>query len=133
MRLSEENRARRPHKINKMDRNKVKTEKRERRHRRIRAKISGTDAKPRISIFKSNKGIYAQLIDDVKGVTLAASSTSGIKGANMIEKSKEAGKELAKKALEKKIEVVVFDRGGYIFTGQVKALADGAREGGLKF
>lgn len=116
-----------------MNSSKIKTEKRERRRRRIRSTVFGTQEKPRISIFKSNKGIYAQLIDDASGTTLAAASSKEIKKGSVMEKAKEVGKELAKKALLKKVEHVVFDRGGYIFIGKVKAVAEGAREGGLKF
>lgn len=111
----------------------LKTAKRKVRHTRIRAKVSGTKARPRLTIFKSNKFMYAQLIDDEKGVTLLAANSSKVKGKNMTEKAIEVGKHLAKAAIEKKIKKVVFDRGGYIYTGKVKALADGAREGGLEF
>ena len=99
-------------------------QKRDRRHARIRAKISGSAKRPRLSIFKSNTAIYAQLIDDDKGVTLAVA-----KGADALK----VGKELAKVASVKKITTVVFDRGGYVYTGKVKQLADAARSGGLKF
>lgn len=100
--------------------------KRQRRHRRVRAKISGTIKVPRLCIFRSNKYIYAQLIDDERGKTLA-SAKGKFSGA------KKVGREVAKKAAEKKINKVVFDKGGYKYHGRVKALADGAREGGLKF
>lgn len=112
---------------------KTKAIKRERRHRKIRSKIFGVAQKPRLSIFKSNKFISAQIIDDEKAITLASSSTKDMKGKTLILRSKEAGIVLAKKATEKNITTVVFDRGGFIFTGAVKAFADGAREGGLKF
>ena len=105
---------------------------RDRRRKRIRAKISGTTERPRLSVYKSNTTLYAQLIDDQQGITLAAVSTKGIKG-NKTTAAKTAGAELAKAAKLKKIEKVVFDRGGFIYTGRVKALADGAREGGLSF
>ncbi|QJB58160.1 50S ribosomal protein L18 [Pseudodesulfovibrio sp. zrk46] len=102
---------------------------------RIRKKISGTEARPRLVVFRSNQHLYAQLVDDVAGVTLAASSTQvlgeGLK-ANK-ESAAKVGKDIAAKAIEKKIETVVFDRNGYIYHGKIKALADGAREGGLKF
>jgi large subunit ribosomal protein L18 len=111
----------------------VKNEKRIRRHNRIRAKIFGTAARPRLSVYRSNKYVYAQLIDDEKGATLAAASTKDAKGKGMLEKAAHAGKELAKRAVELKIKAVVFDRGGFIYTGRVKALAEGAREGGLSF
>lgn len=105
-----------------------KQEKRYRRHRKIRAKIFGTAKVPRLSVFKSNQYIYAQLIDDDKGKTIVSA-----KGKLSIEQAKKIGELIAKKAREKKIEQVVFDRGGYGYHGRVKALAEGAREGGLKF
>ena len=106
-----------------------------RRHARVRAKISGTAETPRLCLYRSNKHIEAQLIDDVKGVTLASSSSVVLKlenGGN-VEAAKLVGADIAKKALALKIETVVFDRSGYIYHGRVKALADGAREAGLKF
>ena len=112
---------------------KLKKEKRERRHTRIRAKISGTEDRPRLSVFKSNLFLYAQLIDDVNEKTLLALSTKGIKGKNDLERAHTLGKELASKAKTKKIEKVIFDRGGFIYIGKIKALAEGAREGGLVF
>ena len=120
-----------------MDKNKIKIEKRSRRHKKIRFKIVGTAAVPRLSVFKSNAYIYAQLIDDEKETTLASVSSVELKkGKTSLTKvvaAHEAGKVLAEKALSKKIKKVVFDRGGYVYTGRVKALADGAREGGLNF
>ena len=112
-----------------------KNEARLRRHRRVRGKISGTAARPRLDVFRSAKHIYAQLIDDEAGVTLAAASTldkdfNGY-GGN-VDAATQVGKNIAAKALEKGITEVVFDRGGYVYHGRVKALADGAREGGLK-
>ena len=106
------------------------------RHKRVRGKISGTPERPRLNVFRSETNIYAQIIDDVKGVTLCAASTldksfSG-NGGNK-EAAREVGKMIAQKAAEKGITNVVFDRGGYIFHGRVKELAEGAREGGLKF
>lgn len=101
----------------------------------IRNKISGTAQRPRISVFKSNTRIYAQIIDDENGHTLASASSSELgatKNTN-VELSKEVGKKLAEKAVAAGITEVVFDRNGYIYHGKVKALADGAREGGLKF
>ena len=101
----------------------------------IRNKISGTPQRPRISVFKSNTRIYAQIIDDQNGHTLASASSSelgAVKNTN-VELSKEVGKKLAEKAVAAGITEVVFDRNGYIYHGKVKALADGAREGGLKF
>jgi large subunit ribosomal protein L18 len=95
-----------------------------RRHKRIRARISGTDLRPRLSVFRSNRSFYIQLIDDVKGNTLASVSSTD---------PEKAGTELAKKAKALKIEKVVFDRGGYLYTGSIKVLADSARKGGLVF
>lgn len=105
-----------------------------RRHGRVRAKISGTAARPRLSVFRSNKGMYLQLIDDMTGQTLVSARTSELKdkGKN-IDHSNALGKLLAEKALAKKITTVVFDRGYYKYHGRVKAVAEGAREGGLKF
>ena len=102
----------------------IKQEKRARRHKRIRATISGTTERPRLSVFKSNTALYAQLIDDTTGVTLAAA-----KGSD----ASKVGADIAKKASTKGIVAVVFDRGGYIYTGKVKLLADAARTAGLKF
>lgn len=101
----------------------------------IRKKISGTQDRPRLSVFKSNKGIYAQIIDDEKGHTLAHASSfeNGKVTYADVEASKDVGKKLAEKATANGITSVVFDRNGYLFHGKVKALADGAREGGLKF
>lgn len=108
-------------------------QKRKKRHNRVRAKVAGTIERPRLSVFKSNKDIYVQLIDDVKGVTLAASSSLKIKDKTLLEKSKIVGLEIAKLALAKKFSKVVFDRSGYLYTGIIKTLADSAREGGLEF
>lgn len=112
---------------------KVKTEKRDRRRKRIKAKVFGTSEKPRFSIFRSNKYITAQLIDDVKGVTLASATSKSVAGKSMNEKAKAVGVAIAEMAKSKKITKVVFDRGGYLYTGSVAALALGAREAGLKF
>ena len=118
--------------VNKADTNKARLH----RHKRVRGKISGTAARPRLNVFRSTNHIYAQLIDDVKGVTLAAASTLDKEfdgnGGNK-EAAKKVGELIAKRAAEKGISEVVFDRGGYIFHGRVKELAEGAREGGLKF
>ena len=107
-----------------------------RRHARVRNKISGTAECPRLCVFRSNTGVYAQIIDDVKGVTLVSASTLDKdvknKHANK-EAAREVGTLIAKRASEKKISNVVFDRGGYIYHGVVKELAEAAREGGLKF
>lgn len=106
------------------------------RRKRIRSKISGTAKRPRLSIFRSNKYIYAQLIDDENGQTLMSISGSlkaNKEKAKKVDISKKLGKLLAEKAKEKKIEEVIFDRGGYRYLGRVKAFAEGVREGGLKF
>jgi large subunit ribosomal protein L18 len=105
------------------------------RRRRVRAKVHGTAERPRISVFRSNRGIFAQLIDDDSGRTLAASSwTEGdLRGLKPMEQAKRVGEALARRAGEAGIEEVVFDRGGYQYHGQVRALAEGAREGGLRF
>ncbi len=111
---------------------KNKLEKRLRRAKRTRSKITGTSEIPRLSVFRSLKHIYAQLIDDVAGETLASASDKDLKGGKS-EKAAEVGKKLAALAKEKNIEKAVFDKGGYRYHGRVKALAEGAREGGLKF
>ncbi len=115
----------------KLDKNKT----RQRRHERIRNKVSGTETCPRLSVFRSNGNIYAQIIDDTKGNTLVSCSSIELKLANggNVEAAKQVGAKLAELALAKNIENVVFDRGGYIYHGRVKALADAAREAGLKF
>lgn len=113
--------------------NTKKNTQRIRRKIRIRSKISGTSERPRLSVFKSNKYLSAQLIDDVLGKTIISGSTKTIKGKTMIERSNLLGKELAKEAKVKGVEKIVFDRGGYIYTGNIAALAQGARDGGLKF
>ncbi len=104
------------------------------RHARIRKNLSGTSTPPRLNIFRSNTNIYAQIIDDEKGVTLVSASSLDMKlnGSN-IENAKKVGTEIAKRALEKGITEVVFDRGGYQYHGKVESLADAAREAGLKF
>jgi large subunit ribosomal protein L18 len=112
----------------------VKTERRQKIKWRIRNKVSGTTQRPRLSVYRSNTTIYAQLIDDVQGVTLAAANSKelGLKGVK-VDNSKEVGKKIAEKALEKGVNACVFDRNGYLYHGNVKALAEGAREGGLSF
>ena len=100
---------------------------------RIRGRISGTAERPRMTVFRSNKGIYVQLIDDLNGRTLASASSKGLEGGTKTEVSAKVGKEIAKKAQDKGITCVVFDRNGYLFHGRVKSLADAAREAGLKF
>ena len=118
--------------VNKPDTNKARLK----RHARVRGKISGTAECPRLNVFRSNSNISAQLIDDVKGVTLVAASSVekefGTTSGNC-EEARKVGQLVAKRALEKGIEVCVFDRGGYVYHGRVKELAEGAREGGLKF
>ncbi len=113
----------------------TKKEQRNRRHKRVRGRVIGTKECPRFSVFRSNKYIYLQLINDADGKTIASFSDLKInkKGRTKMEIAKEAGITIAKKALEKKIKKVVFDRGGYKYHGRVKAVAEGAREGGLKF
>lgn len=100
---------------------------------RIRGKISGTAERPRLSVFRSNKQIYAQLVNDLNGTTLAAASSKGIAEGTKSEIAAKVGKAIAEKALAAGIKEVVFDRNGYLFHGRVKSLADAAREGGLKF
>ncbi|MBL7045598.1 MAG: 50S ribosomal protein L18 [Parcubacteria group bacterium] len=111
----------------------IKTENRDARRRRVRAKVTGTKECPRFSVFKSNTRIVAQLIDDEKGETLVAATSTEVKGKTNVERIKETGALLAERAKEKKIEKVVFDRGGFTYTGNIKLIADSARQGGLKF
>ena len=118
--------------VNKKDKNIQRLK----RHTRVRAKISGTTERPRLAVYRSNAHIYAQIIDDVKGVTLCAASSNekGFEGiGSNKEEAKKVGMKIAERAKEKGIETVVFDRGGYIYHGRVSELASGAREGGLKF
>jgi large subunit ribosomal protein L18 len=105
----------------------------QRRHNRIRAKVFGTEEMPRLSVFRSNKNIYAQIINDEKSLTIVGLSSGKAKGKGLMEKAKNIGKEIAKLANDKGVKKVVFDRGGFLYTGKIKAVADGAREGGLKF
>lgn len=107
--------------------------KRERRHKKIRSTISGTQERPRLCVAKSNTAVSAQLINDVLGTTLAAASTKNVKGENLVAKAKAVGLLIAEKAKAAGITAVVFDRGGYVYTGKVAAVAEGAREGGLNF
>ena len=113
----------------------TKLQRRTRIKKRIRKIVDGTAAKPRMSVFRSNKEISVQLIDDIAGVMLAAASSQGLKDAKgtKIEVAQAVGKAVAEKAVKAGIETVAFDRNGYLYHGRVKALADGAREGGLKF
>lgn len=118
--------------VNKADKNEARL----RRHRRVRGKISGTAERPRLDVFRSAKHIYAQVIDDVAGVTLCSASSleKGFEGSGgNVEGAKKVGEAIAKKCLDKGIETVVYDRGGFVYHGRVKALAEGAREAGLKF
>jgi len=113
----------------------TKKDKRIRRHKKIRARMSGTKEMPRLCVFRSLNHIYAQLVDDQKAKIMAFASDKDLKKSkvNKLEKAKEVGKMIAKLGLEKKIEKVVFDRGGLIYHGRIKSLAEGAREAGLKF
>lgn len=119
--------------VSKQNRVKIRVE----RHRRLRNKISGTSERPRLSVYRSNNHIYAQVIDDVKGITLTSASTVEkdfeLDVTSNVEAAAAVGKAIAKKALDKGINTVVFDRGGYLYHGKIKALADAAREGGLQF
>jgi large subunit ribosomal protein L18 len=114
---------------------KSKSQSRLRRRRRVRAKVRGTEERPRLSVFRSNRGIQAQVIDDVAGHTLAAVNWTedDLKSLKSMDQAKRAGELLAERAKAAGVETVVFDRGGYRYHGRVKALADGARESGLKF
>lgn len=111
----------------------LKKARRTSRHNRIRARAIGTAEKPRLAVFKSNTGVYAQLIDDSAGRTLVAADTRKQKGTGLLAKSEALGVVIAKLAKEKGVEQVVFDRGGFRYQGAIAALADAAREGGLKF
>ena len=121
--------------INKIDKNQERL----RRHTRVRKKVSGTAETPRLSVYRSTNHIYAQLIDDVKGVTLCSASTmekslkAKAEKMTKTEAAKLVGKTVAERAVKAGVKEVVFDRGGYLYTGRIQALADGAREGGLSF
>jgi large subunit ribosomal protein L18 len=119
--------------ITKLDKNAT----RKKRHARVRAKLSGTSARPRLNVFRSNKHLYAQLIDDMSGVTLASASTMekdlNLESTSNVDAAKLVGELVAKRAVEKGITAVVFDRGGYLYHGRIQALADAARENGLQF
>jgi large subunit ribosomal protein L18 len=108
---------------------------RERRHRRVRGKVVGTAERPRLAVFRSNRGVFAQLVDDSSGKTLAGASWVTVKGleGSKTDQAREVGRAVAEAAKKIGVESVVFDRGGYLYHGRVKALAEGAREGGLKF
>jgi large subunit ribosomal protein L18 len=119
--------------ITKLDKNAT----RKKRHARVRAKLSGTSARPRLNVFRSNKHIYAQIIDDMNGVTLASASTLdkelSLESTSNLEAAQKIGELVAKRAVEKGISAVVFDRGGYLYHGRIQALANAARENGLQF
>jgi large subunit ribosomal protein L18 len=119
--------------ITKQDKNAT----RKKRHARVRAKLSGTSARPRLNVFRSNQHIYAQVIDDTKGVTIASASTLdkelSLESTSNLEAAQKVGELVAKRAVEKGISAVVFDRGGYLYHGRIQALADAARENGLQF
>ena len=121
--------------ISKIDKNAI----RQKRHQRVRIKISGTAERPRFNVYRSTNNINVQIIDDIKGTTLVSCSTldkdmiKKVKDMTKTEAAAEVGKAVAKKALQAGITEVVFDRGGYLYTGRVKSVADGAREAGLKF
>lgn len=121
--------------INKRDKNTI----RKKRHQRVRNKISGTPDRPRLCVYRSNKEIYAQIIDDVTGVTLASCNSlqkevaTQVKGKTKVQAAQIVGKAIGERAKSKKIKTVVFDRSGYLYIGRVEALAAGAREAGLKF
>lgn len=119
--------------ITKLDKNAV----RKKRHGRVRAKVSGTAGRPRLNVYRSNQHIYAQLIDDVNKVTLASASTVekdlNLESTGNVEAAQKIGELVAKRALEKGVKEVVFDRGGYLYHGRIKALAESAREAGLEF
>lgn len=116
-----------------MNKSAEKKEKRTRRHNRIRAKISGSAACPRLCVFRSNRYLYAQLIDDEKGTTLACIDTRKVDGTGVRERARKAGGDIAALAKKAGIERVVFDRGGFLFAGSIKEFADAARNGGLNF
>jgi large subunit ribosomal protein L18 len=116
-----------------MNNSTYKTMKRKRRHARVRSKISGTAQRPRLSVFRSNKAIYAQLINDDAGVTLASAHDVTTSKGTGVERAQNVGKAIAQAAQEKNITTVVFDRGGNLYAGRIKALAEAAREAGLVF
>ena len=121
--------------VSKKNRSEVRVNK----HRRLRSRLSGTPERPRLAVFRSNNHMYAQVIDDVAGNTIVSASTlqsevkEGLEKTNNVEAAAKLGEVIAKKALDNGINEVVFDRGGYVYHGRVAAVADGAREGGLKF
>jgi large subunit ribosomal protein L18 len=117
-----------------MNKTAIKTEKRIRLHKKIRTRVEGTEARPRLAVFRSNKFMYAQLIDDTKAITLASASDISLSDKiSKVERAKKVGAMLAENAKKAKITTVVFDRGGFAYAGRVQALADAAREAGLNF
>ena len=116
-----------------MDKNKRKTNRRRKIHWRVRSSITGTAGRPRLNVYRSNKAIYCQIINDLSGETLASANSLDVAEGNKTEQAKVVGQQIAEKAKSMDIEKIVFDRGGYLYHGRVKALAEGAREGGLKF
>ena len=110
-----------------------KNETRERIHKRIRRKLAGSTERPRLAVFRSLSHTYAQIIDDAKGVTIVSASTAGTKAGGNVAAAKQVGAQIAQRAIEKGVKRVVFDRGGYLYHGRIKALADAAREAGLEF
>ncbi|MHC4996072.1 MAG: 50S ribosomal protein L18 [Planctomycetota bacterium] len=116
-----------------MEKNKLNTHKRFRRKKQIRRKVFGTPERPRLTVFRSNKQVYAQIINDVEGKTLAAASSISLDKGSTVAAASEVGKQLAEKAKAAGVEAVAFDRNGFRFHGRVKAIAEAAREGGLKF
>jgi large subunit ribosomal protein L18 len=116
-----------------MNKSSIKKQKRERRHSRIRAKAKGTAELPRLAVFRSNRSIYVQLINDDAGVTLAASDSRAVDGKGLKERARAVGVDIATKAKNEGIARAVFDRGGFLYAGSVREVAEGAREGGLKF
>ena len=116
-----------------MNKSQKKQENRTRRHARIRSRVIGTAEKPRLAVFRSNRYVYAQLINDAEGKTIAAADSRKEKGSNMTEKATAVGQSIAATAKKANIEKAVFDRGGFPYQGVIAALADGAREGGLQF
>jgi large subunit ribosomal protein L18 len=117
-----------------MNKTQIKTEKRVRLHKKIRTRVSGTESRPRLSVFRSNKFMYAQIIDDAKATTLVSASDIGLSDKlSKVERAKKVGTTLAEKAKKAQITKVVFDRGGFAYAGRVQALADAAREAGLIF
>ncbi len=121
-----------PEKLERLELNSMKLN-RVRRHKSMRKYLTGIEGRPRLAVFRSSQHIYAQIIDDTKSVTIAAESDSKASAGTKTQKAYEVGKSIAQKAIKLGVSSVVFDRGGFLYHGRIKALADGAREGGLKF